>query len=212
MGDFETRKKNYEKMLTENSELVLNICSNTKDSKLLEIILDPKNEQDLDYAESAVMIFIDLMRLIQGVVDEQVKEIDVEDSISLKLYIDIINAQKNNDQEKIEEIKEHLKCNMDIKETAILTYEMMTVLAQNPEESMEYIIDNCGFDVDNSLDLARFQLHMTKAGETINSCLNGFDAKSFNPNDESQVKALVEYANAFHALVEDGLDINSLSL
>ena len=146
MGDFETRKKNYEKMLTENSELVLNICSNTKDSKLLEIILDPKNEQDLDYAESAVMIFIDLMRLIQGVVDEQVKEIDVEDSISLKLYIDIINAQKNNDQEKIEEIKEHLKCNMDIKETAILTYEMMTVLAQNPEESMEYIIDNCGFE------------------------------------------------------------------
>ena len=203
--EFDEKLKKYYDRLRENPELLENIMKNSKNQNSLDIMLLPNNEKELRVAEAAFNLMEDILKVIEDAYYGELKTIDIEDCAFANMFVNIINALKNKDKEKLNEIEEWLTKNVDMKTSAKLIYEMVVVFAQNPEEFAESIASKCGFDLEDELSMLQFQLYMSKASEYSNKANKNVDLSNLDNLTDKKVDSIVEFTNEFHNAYLEGL-------
>ena len=189
--NFEIRKKEYLDRLRNNIELIGMMKFNEKNPgdalKMKEIILDPKNEEELITA----IVTLDYTDLIVRVSTGDVKAILPKDNFYLNLLVDMIISLKKD--EDVEHIVEKAKNN-----PAKYLYYSIIGLMSDLDASINYLAEATGYDLYDELDTAQFQLYLEKA-------ISIFNRNSFIQNsNESKIEESRIICNEFHTLCEDG--------
>jgi len=201
METFEDRKRNYLNGLNEHIDILVSLV-NKEHNKMTEIILDPKNDGELMVANATIQMIIDMKELVENIEDGMVKPIDMKSSYVVNLFIRIIKALMSRNQEEVNNCYLELK-DTNIKDAAKLIYEMMVVFVVDPDKTIEYIANESGFNIDNEVDAARFQLYLQKANEITNK-KKAIDTENIDANDEMQINEYVAFTNELHKLCEEG--------
>ena len=199
MNSFEERKKEFFKKIKNKPEVLNNLIKSNmkteKGRKNLEIILTPKNEKELSIAELTFEITNDLLELINNITFDEVKTIPLNENDGLNLLIDIVNAMKND------------KKSIDLNEKtsqyfAKVLYGLTVGLMGEIEESITYIADKTGFDLNDELETAQFNIYLSQA-KNYSDSLNMFnnDIKEITDINLEEARELVE---EFHKLCIEG--------
>ena len=96
MDDFIKRKKDYLQKLKENPRVLQKLTVNEGDpQKMMMMVLDPKNEEELKIVDTLITFFIDILDLVHRAAMKEVKEIPLEENVGISYYIEVINALKD---------------------------------------------------------------------------------------------------------------------
>lgn len=195
MENFNERKKAYIEKARSNPEIIEMIASNngnvTMSDEMLELVIDPKNEKELTLAENILTTASDLSTLVINIALENVKSIPIKENSGLKVYADLINVVKENGD--INKLKPNMK------ENARLLYEILVGTISEPEESMQYIAELSGFDLDNAFDKAKFNLCINKINKEGNT-----NIKFPKDYTDEEINEFLEFSAEFHKLCKEG--------
>lgn len=206
MKDFEQRKIEYFKKLKENPELLDSIMKKTEEDnenniRLTEIILDPKNERELDIAEMTYTFGSDMLSMMEDAFSDNLETIPLEDNLAVKYFVGIIKDAKENKNvngESAKKTNDKESKTIDVKEAARLAYDSFVGFFSEPEETVEYIARQCGFDLDDSIQLMQFQLYLNKAKLTLDK--TNPTSRLVDDLSDEQVKEGKEFVDEFHRI------------
>ena len=195
---FQERKETYFKKLRENKDFI-NIILEGQETKpgqaSKEMVLDPKNDLELTLAESLFQLVNDTKSLLEEAAFYELEPIKVEDSETALLYIKLIKAFRKNDNAAIEEIVS----SVSIEKQAMYLYDgIVSVIGQNVE-FMRYIADQVGFDIDDTLEAAQFNIYFEKATKVVQEISNKQKFISDEP-DEKLVEEFKVFSDEFHRI------------
>ncbi len=196
--NFGIRKKEYLDRLRNNIELIDIMKFNEKNPgdalKMKEIVLDPKNDEELITA----IVTLDYTDLMVRVTTGDVKAILPKDNFYLNLLADMIISLKKG--EDVEHIVEKAKNN-----TAKFLYDFVIGLMGDLDASIDYLAEATGYDLYDEFDTAQFQLYLEKANSIFNRDSDNQEGISFIQNyNESKIEESRIICNEFHTLCEDG--------
>lgn len=206
MESFEQRKNQYFNKLKENIEIVEQMTNNDNsdkenNKKTLEMLLMPTTEQELQFDNLMIDFMSDMRSLTDDIVNDNVKDIDLSICEVVKFYAKIIVVLKNEDNTMIEELKNALGDLRNPKAIAKLYYELIVAFGSNPDETVESIMTEAGFDVDDELSLLQFQIYLNKANEITNSK----QSEKFDVNNPVQIEFLSEFTKEFNRIYKSGI-------
>ena len=201
MQSFNERKEEYFKRLRCDIDLLNAIVEGTSKNdegkKAIEIILNPQNERDLDFAESVFSFFEEFTSFIESVLNHEVEGVSLEENEGIKLLIKLINALKQNTESEAKEIYE----NISINEFANIIAETFIAFVYNSEDAIDYLASKTDFDLDDNLQMLQFQLYLDKANNLLGK---KFDIHSIKLEDISE-----QHIEIFKLLAEE---INKIKL
>ena len=202
---FEERREEYYNLLRSNTELLYKIIKdNKKNEKGLEILLTPKNDRELEVAKCIFKFFDSAINLFNDINYDRVNNIDIENNESLGLLIRVINTLKEENEEKIKEIDKYLNETLNPLFAAKLMYDLIIAFSMDIEESYELLMKRTGFNPDDELDNARFQVYLNIANAMVNTKKVDIklDESTVNSKEVSDTMIMI---NEFNRLCEDGL-------
>ncbi len=147
-------KRIYDELVKENEDIVNSISSSPKnDRKMVDIIRNPRTIKEYEFAIAGINYF----KITYEIFMNDDIELDPENNIVLRVYLDIMKALKNNDQERIEYIRKSLANYTDVKNgdgivLGNILYDMTLLLKGFEDEDcdlIDYIIKECGCDPDD---------------------------------------------------------------
>lgn len=201
MKSFEEERQEYFKKLGECLEFIINT---PKNKKLLKILQNPKNEEELNYANKCLRYFQDCRNLKQYCIEENIKEIDFRKFLIVDIFLYLIKCMNNNEGNTSIENEKILKV---IRENTYLqaeiVYEIFVLSATQLETLEEIIKDKCNIDT-NSIQYRLISLSILidwteKFEELIDEryiinkknmdkfhelCVNGINKNSDSKHDE----------------------------
>ena len=206
MTDFEKRREEYFDMIRANPQLLVKLYEKeeNKNAKMLEIMIAPKTERELDLALAVWIFMDDLYNIAYDIRNNHLKKIDPEESIAVNYLIQLVNAFKNNDEEKVNEIKSYLSKEMDSKEAAKIIYDFMVGFGSNPNGIFDYIMNKCEVDINDELSVLKFQMYLGKTTQILNDNNNTIDFSTIDINNSDRVTHVIEISKEFHRLYEEG--------
>ena len=192
--DFESRKQEYLERLRNNFELFERMRFNESNESIFllarEMILDPKNEEELLFAIFA-LDFADLsVRAATG----DVKPISIKDNIYVNLLVDVISSLKNG--EDVKQMIEEAKMN-----PAKCLYDYVVGLVDDTDATIDYLAEKTNYDIYDEFEFAQFLLYLDKANSLIN--ISDFGPKT----SYEDIRFMRE---EFHRLCEEGRLENTL--
>lgn len=200
MENFEEKRQEYFKRLKEHEELVVELSENEENKKGLEILLLPKNEEELNLANAYLMFIQDFKNILCG----NVEEIDFNNCILMDYMSIMVKLGYNNSSE--EELEKVLKNNWDIDSVAQISYELIVLAINGPENYADIIKERCNIDINNELDSLRLSLLISKANEKIQEY-----RPDLQPINEKSMDIFINFADKFHELCENSIKKNSNS-
>ncbi len=196
----------YREKLSDIIDIVKSIKVNNGQKETMDIILNPRNERELRIANGIVDSFINMGSLYEASYYGYVKY-NEEDCMILDLFVDIINAFKNNDKEELEKIKKERISTASTKETARMIFELITVFVSDPDKSIGNIATRCGFDMNDALDMLLFQSYLDRTQDITNT-IPALPCDVRNP-EEKDILKLEEFNNEFTKLCEENIEDKS---
>ena len=197
MSTFEERKEEFLNYIKEDEEVLSRIINDNINTdggkKILGIIFTPKNDRELTVGKTFYSITSDLIKLIDDIYYDEIKEIPYEENVGLKTYINIINSLKNN---------EEIKYDYDIKKNAEIFYSSMVAMLDDIEEAYEYVAKETGFDLEDQVESAQFVVYMEKAKEFMDSINQ--NKKDYNECTDEELNIALEFSKEFHKICEKG--------
>lgn len=196
MLSFEERKKLHEENLLEHIEIVEKmepkIDATELSKKEYKIMLLPQTENELEYAEAVLALYIEIDELTALAAAGKTKLVPLEENKFCDYFIDKLKEAKDDtyifDEKKYKD--------MSIEESAQFIYEA-AIYQGYTEEIVPYLFERMGFDSGNILHLMQFMSLLA----TIK-----FDIpKPGNTNDSDIEKVMEEgkkLYKAFHQLCE----------
>ena len=193
MENFEERKIQYFKRLNDNPFILLNLYRNNEEAKI-NIILDPKTERELLIAESIITFTSDTIDIMENLDSINVSREELDNSITINLFVNIIYALKENDKDEINRIKEYLSKNIDPDYAARLMFDFLVVFSSNIEEGINEIARRTGYSPYDE----EFNNYLSKANEITSSNNN----TNFDFENEEIIDATIQMINKFHELYQ----------
>ena len=197
MSTFEERKEEFLNYIKEDEEILSRIINDNINTdggkKILGIIFTPKNDRELTVGKTFYSITSDLIKLIDDIYYDDIKEIPYEENVGLKTYINIINSLKNN---------EEIKYDYDIKKNAEIFYSSMVAMLDDIEEAYEYVAKETGYDLEDQVESAQFVVYMEKAKEFMDSINQ--NKKDYNECTDEELNIALEFSKEFHKICEKG--------
>ena len=193
MKSFEQRKKEYLKKINKNQDIKYLMLASffEQDDSLqrMELHFNPKNEMELDIAESTYQLINDGQELKDRVMNYDVKRIPTEDNEFYKLMINALNLTKTEDT--IKEYESYLR-NLTPIQTANIFYGMIVgyMLDYDDTSVVNYIAENTGYNITNEEDFIIFNSKL----ESAKLRLPG------TTYDEKYSEEYKEMVNEFHKL------------
>ena len=199
MGDFEREREEYFKEVRKNPEIISKLVSDNesteKGQETLKLLLIPSNERELTVAKALFSMSSDVIKLIDDIEDDEVKDIPKEENKGFNYVIETINAIKSG-----KEVKPIFES--DIEYAAKVMYEFFVGTIDCTEDAFEYIASKTGFNLDDELESMQFSLYIDKA-KSIMQNLNGQKGNLSDCSDD-EIKSSLEFAKAFHKCCEEG--------
>ena len=198
MENFDTRKKEYLDYLRKNLYLLdkMSFKNNPEiEDKMIELLLNPSDENELKYANSVVGFISDIDDLEQRCKTGRIKIIPLPENRGINLLIDIINAYKNKAEIESVFVENQLM-------SADIIYGTAVAYMADIENTIEYMIKECGLDIHNEIDLKLFQLYLDKASAVMKFGDSPDISHSFLKVDN--VEQAYTLFTDFHKLCEEG--------
>lgn len=165
MERFEEKREKYFERIRNNSYVISAVINDQdKDwNKIMNLLLNPKDEKALEDASSIIDFFEDFLDIMLN--SDDLKELDIDNSVCMKYLIDYFNMVSNNMD--VEEIKRNVEKYLDPKLIAQLSYEFVYIISNDPEKLFEEIVEKTNIDFEDELSLMRLKLTIAQANEYI---------------------------------------------
>lgn len=165
MERFEEKREKYFERIRNNSYVISAVINDQdKDwNKIMNLLLNPKDEKALEDASSIIDFFEDFLDIMLN--PDDLKELDIDNSVCMKYLIDYFNMASNNMD--VEEIKRNVEKYLDPKLIAQLSYEFVYIISNDPEKLFEEIVEKTNIDFEDELSLMRLKLTIAQANEYI---------------------------------------------
>ena len=205
MTDFEEKKEEYLKTSFSRIERIellstkKNAQGNVKyfvysipSDKVKKIILDPKNEKELILAESTLTLGEILNDLLWNP-----EEINIEGCMIIQIYIQLMNALKEEDQNAISRIKNYLN-HIDPENSAKIIYELISIVNYDPYEILDYIQSQTGFTDESYYDfVSLLNYSITLVSQESTTQLN---YKKMTPDNPEEVAYFLQFSDSFQKI------------
>lgn len=195
MKNFEERKMEYFQRLKKYSEFILNLTKEQQNEIIVEVLLNPKNEKELEFGNYYLMFIEETKQLIANLSSNNIDEINPEESVYVEYLSSIINALYNN----VDEIKKINKTYMENngKLLAKVLYEMIVITITNPEGLSESICKRCNFDIEDEFQVMQFQILMNKANKQLKP--------QMIPENEEDINKFISFVNHYQKCCVEGI-------
>jgi len=208
MEDFIARKKEYYKSIELINGEVFKKFIERANIKIKEVLLDPKDINELVFAESYLQMIKDCQDLVINTCTDNVKPIDLDNSVLVNYFVNLISSISSGNQEDIDRCEEELK-HMNAENSAHMLYEIIVLLTNSDMSYAKHIASKSGFNMNNLLDALRFELYLQKASNIINSK----DIMNVDTSSRESVEEFKRFIDEFHKLCEENkLDKDTLKL
>lgn len=204
MENFEEKRQEYFKRLEEYLEFVTNIPKNKKNKKFLKIIQNPKNEEELNYANKRLRFAQDCRSFEQNYIEGNIEQIDLKNCFIVDIFSDIVILMMEQSNASIEEEKIFERIRKSIYLQALIVYEILALRATNLENINEIIKDKCNIDT-NSM---KYRLISTAILIDWNEKFDEWLDKRYIINKKS-MDEFIKFADIFHKLCVKGIKQNS---
>lgn len=161
MKSFELEKQEYMDCLINYINVLTALSHNKKELSTLEIILDPKNEDELKFAKATLQFYSDGEKVIKDAFSGNLEKIDLDNSILVRMLVDILNIVKSGDESKLSDLSK-MFTEDDGSMLANFTYEYIVATVIQQDEMLDAISKKIDIDFNNELDLLRFSVSMQK--------------------------------------------------
>ena len=202
MNNFEEKKQKYFDLLNNNLDLLNNLIEHNKHKKSLKILLDPQTDKELLLAEKIFLFFKDAFDLVNNSLNGNVNEIDLKNSITINMYINIIKLLKNNNLEELEKIKKYLNYDINSSDAARIIYEYIILFITNTNDVINYIASESGFNLNEDKSSDEFNYYFNEAGN-ITKVFNDIDLDSIDINTDKRLDKILLYLDEFHDLCKE---------
>ena len=204
MKSFEERKKEYLERLQSNEELAAKIFKDYNKTeerkKRLALIFTPRNERELDLAEIMYSLLDDSYTLRDDIENKEIKIIPLEENEGFKVYVSVIKALYNGDNETALRLAESI---VD-KSNAKLLYGVGASSANDSGEIFEYICNELGINKDNVTSIIQLVVYLEESTQIMEEKSKTFDNKKPEEYTEEEIQQFREYAAEFHQLCVEG--------
>ena len=190
MASFEFLKAKYQVKLMLDKEFVDKVTENSEDpefKELSEIVLHPKNENEIIVGEAFHTYWKSLLSLHFGVVYEDMKDGYLNDMFGVQKEIEMIKAVQAGECDAKTFWKK-----LPVADRARADVDMLMVTLSNPLGSARYIGEQVGKNFNYLSAPEEFEEFRKKLGIDIKNPFQEIDT-----NDLSQVREAVEYAKEF---------------
>ena len=206
MKNFEDRKKDYLKKINENSEIVESIVNNpSSNQRMIEIILNPQTEKELEIADSVITYFSDLFNIAYRKIKSG--NVNFEDNSYITIVSNLIIAIKNKNEEKVKEINDYLDGLTDPALAARFIFDFYSGFCGDPEGCYEYVAQKAGFDISDFRQRELYNLYWNKIQEvTKKERKENIDFSSDDLEKNEQVDATIRVMKEFHRLYENEIN------
>lgn len=195
MKSFAEQKIEYFNKLKKYGKIVEELSQKETNKELINILLLPKDEKELEFANHYIMWLDDSLQIVLNALCGNLAKIDLNDSVFVDFMINNINTlQSNNSIEEMKQINKKYAGNgpeFDAK----LIYEMLVVLTSDLEEFAKVLYDKCGFDLDNDVQLMQLNLLSSQLKENINPY----------KYDKESMERFIFFTDCFHDFYMKGL-------
>lgn len=203
MKDFNERKKEYLNKLRENPSILDKFTDKITVDKgetlvLMEMLLNPNNDEELKIADMIVTLFIDIFDLKERSLAGDVKKIPLEENAGINYYVDIINKLKS--KKEINPLE-----TINPENTAEIIYGFITSIFSNLNETICYIAEKVGFNLEDKIESKLFELYIDKAKSLFKES-NRFASPI---NEKVDIEDSFAFCKKFHELCEEGKLIKS---
>ena len=188
MKSFEERKKEYFEKLRNDSYVWNAIINDPNNINILGILIDPKDDKELELGEYYYNMMCDLRNLIEESFGSDDKKIAIEENAGVKYAIKCINLSK----ESKEKYKEYIS-NLTPSEVAEIMYSFTIGMITDIEELYLYIAHKVGVDFNNPVELAKMNMSLKSSNLLLDKNIPDFTT-------EEGIIFFKEYVNKFHEL------------
>ncbi len=187
MKNLKIKKEEYLKRLKNYEELIISLTINEKNYKLLKILLLPKTESELEYANKYLTFFQDNVNITESATNGNTQEIDFN-NCTLMNYMSDFTKLIYNDATEIE--IENFKKSIDATTAAEILFQNIILTTNPPENIVEIIKNKCNLDISNTLRLIEFYA-------LLDQIIEIYVPKNIN---KESMKKFIDYADKFHRL------------
>ena len=162
-----------------------------------EAIIDPKDEFELQYANTVVDIYFDTMYVLAGVGMESIDTIPCKGNPVVEDIIRKIKCLMKNGYAP------RLDYSSTEEEQAKMLFYHLTFPCIDFEECAEYVMEQVGLDSENEDDIDKFDLYMKIViREMKNNKVDGENITRLSELTQEKLDNLTSYAETLHSLVE----------
>lgn len=181
---FDDRKEEYLNKLKENLYLFerYNITYHDDKTKMMKILLNPKNELELELGNNLIVYVQDIDYMTKNDL-----EIDYDNSLYLEVLTQLYNIYKNTDsKEKYEEIINKYD---NPKAIARIAYELICLGVNGVNDFIEYFAQKNNIDLSDELEVQR-----------LNICTEELNLKDNKKDltEEEEMKLSIEFFKELH--------------
>ena len=196
--DFKQRQEEYLTKIKNNPDIINKIIidKDTEEGKRsIEVIFNPKNEKELFVAEAMFSMTTNILDLFEKIRNGEIETIPNNENTGLRLYIEVIDALKNNEKE----YAEYLVKSTSPKEIARMLYEtIIAFTTDDPYDCIKYIANESGFDCKTEYEIIDFYDYYEQAKELIDK--NGNLSKDLEDCTTEDFELVDEVVNEFSRL------------
>lgn len=198
MKNFNERLNEYNLRLKKHQETIIALSKDDSNKRVVEILLNPLNEEELQFANAYLDFLEDAIRISINAAYDNICGIDLEYSLAVEYFEKYISAIcDNKNAEEIKEILAPYKT-YDGTRLARILYELQVIAFTDAEEFVNYLSDKCNVDLE---DESVIKLIATSS-ELIKESLSLERAKYGKPED---FRSFILFARYYHILYIDGL-------
>lgn len=205
MKKFEEEKKKYLNELTKHYESIEHLQDSKKYKKLLKLLQNPKDEDELRYAKKYLMYLEDDAKLIENINNKNVEEFNLDNFILIDIASTLIKLVHSNDTEKndiaIEKMFKIIE--KDINLSAELKYQIEVLLVKGLDNFDTIIKDKFNLDSNKELEFLRFHSILYIIIEKFEKSIDNFKTT------EKGMKNFIKFADRFHEVCINEMKQNS---
>lgn len=167
MKSFEERRKEYFQRLRKYSEYIIQSSKDKKNEKLIELLLMPRTEKELEFCNHYIMFLEDTIKISIHAAQGNVEKINLDNNDFIDYVAKFVNAAYNNaDEDELKKLIEPYMAN-NKKFFAKVIYQMLVLTQSTPEYLAESLCKKCNIDLDDEFQVMQLTVLMNKASAKL---------------------------------------------
>ena len=199
MSYFEAKKQEYLEGLANNWVLLQGLFSNVNQNskEMTRIIFNPKTEEELSLAISTTTLMSDTLNMYEAL--EDVEKQDFLQEPIVDLYRKTILALRDRNKRLLGVIKEEITQEASPEAVGELIYGFVKLFTFDNAELIEYLANQCGFDIYDPWEGSSFDGFYVQAEKFINKLVPSIEVNSeLDLENKEAISFYSRFVSSFH--------------